>query len=122
MDLSKISIPIAIIVGCLVLAVSFYFVQVDKRKAIEAEQNLQRITAQQERDYEQKQQMLENTRIELKSEQDNCRSLSTGVRDKWNNVMGVTYSEVWRECIVTYTNSSTGAVETSPLSRMRDSN
>jgi hypothetical protein len=122
MESSKIYIPISIILGCTVLALSFYLVQVDKRKSIESQQEIQRIADQKDKDYKQEQQEIENSRVELKTEQDNCRSLSAGVRDKWGNVMGVTYSEIWRECVVTYTDTVTGEVKTSPLSRMKDVN
>jgi len=47
-----------------------------------------------------------------------CEFLSDGVREKWNNVMGVTYGEFYRECVVTYTDTDTGEVRTSPLSSM----
>jgi uncharacterized protein (DUF2344 family) len=119
MDLQKISTPVAIIVGCAILAVAFYLVQVDKRKSIEAEQEQQRVAEQEKREYEKEQKIEEEERLELQSKQDNCRSLASGVREKWDNVMGVTYSELWRECVVTYTDTDTGEVRTSPLSSMK---
>lgn len=109
----------AIIVGCAILGAAYYFVQVDKRQSIEAEKEYQRLVEQEKREYEKEKEEEENARLELKAKQDNCRSLASGVKEKWNNVMGVTYSEIWRECVVTYTDTDTGEVTTSPLSSMK---
>lgn len=120
MDLQKISVPVAIIIGCAILGAAYYFVQVDKRKSIEAEQQAERIAEQEQRAYEREQQDLQNNRIELQAKQADCRALATGVRDRWSNVMGVTYSE-WRdECMVTYTDTQTGETVSAPLSSMKD--
>lgn len=120
MDLQKISVPVAIIIGCTILGAAYYLVQVDKRKSIEAEQQAERIAEQEQRTYEREQQNIENDRIELQAKQADCRALASGVRDRWYNVMGVTYSE-WRdECMVTYTDTTTGETLTAPLSSMKD--
>ncbi len=97
---SKLSIPGAIVVGCIVLAGAFYFVETNKQKSIEI------------------QQQSESERKDLQSKQDACEALSVGVRAEWNNVMGVTYDEFWQECVATYTDPDTGEVMTSPLSSM----
>jgi hypothetical protein len=40
---------------------------------------------------------------------------------KWNNVIGVTYdNDIWKDCVVTYTDPKTGEVKTSPLKSMQD--
>ena len=120
MDFPKIWNPLAIVIGCLVLAVSFYLVQIDKRKSIERQYEQQRVVEQKELEYEQKLQDLENERLKLKVYQDNCRSLSSGVKDEWNNVLGVVYSEYWNECVVTFVDPDTGNTKTAPLSRFGD--
>lgn len=102
--------PVAIIIGCIVLAVSFYLIQVDKRQSIERQQAIENERAAYERE-----------QSDLQAKQKECQSLSSGVIRKWNNVMGVTYDkELWRECVVTYTNTETGEVEMSPLRLMKD--
>jgi len=100
---SNLAISGAIVIGAISLAVAFYLVQVDKRESIE------------------RQQITENKRAELATKQKECESLSSGVKDQWNNVVGVTYdSEFWEECVVTYTDTKTGEIQTSPLRLMKD--
>lgn len=102
--------PIAIVLGCAFLSISFYFVQVDKRLSIERQQEVENIRA-----------IYEKEQSEVFAKQKECESLSIGVMKKWNNVMGVTYdNDFWKECVVTYTNTETGEVETSPLKYMKD--
>lgn len=96
------SIPAAILVGCLILGGFYYLSQTSKQESIQT---------QQKRDDE---------RQDLLMNQNECKSLSVGVMKKWNNVMGVTYSELWGECEVTYTDNKTGQVRTSLLSSMED--
>lgn len=112
--LEKITLPIAIIIGSAFLAIAFYLVQVDKRESIEKQQRAKDLK-------ETLQKAEENKRADLKLKQDECESLSVGVRAKWNNVMGVTYDDkIWKECVATYTDTETGEVETSPLRFMQD--
>jgi hypothetical protein len=112
--IEKINTPLAIIIGSIVLGMSFYYVQIDKRESIEKQQVLENERLQTE-----KQQAAETA--ELKAKQDECESLAVGVRKKWNNVMGVAYdSKLWKQCVVTYTDTKTGEVTTSPLSSMKD--
>lgn len=96
-------IAVALVIGCIVIAYSLYQVQASKNTSIE------------------KQQQAEEERLNLAMKQDECESLSDGVRDRWNNVVGVTYdADLWEECVVTYTNTKTGEIETSPLRFMSD--
>ena len=107
-------LSLGIVVGCAFLAISFYYVQIDKRESIEKQSAIENERAQTQRSQE------SETAI-LKSKRDECESLSVGVRKKWNNVMGVTYdSELWQQCVVTFTDTKTGEVKTSPLSFMKD--
>ncbi len=111
--LNKLSLPTTIIISSLILGVFFYATEVNKQNSIERQQ---RIKLQDDK----QQQEAKNALEDLKLKQDECRELSIGVMKKWNNIMGVTYdNEVWEECVVTYTNSETGEIETSPLSLMK---
>lgn len=102
----------AFVLGCLILATSFYLIQSDKSASIE----MQQAAAQLEKE-------MDNARAELSMKQSECESLSVGVRAKWNNVVGVTYDdEFWEECVVTYTDTETGDIQTSPLRHMTDAN
>jgi hypothetical protein len=109
-----ISISAAIVIAAAILGIAFYVIQSDKQQSIERQQQL-------ERQAEQAVKSLENKRAELKLKQDECESLSDGVKKRWGNVLGVTYDEtLWKECVVTYTDPETGEVETSPLGQMKD--
>ena len=104
-------LPIAVVIGCVVLGTAFYLIQVDKRASIERQQDIENTRA-----------MYEKEQSELSVKQDECESLSSGVKKKWDNVMGVTYDNgFWGgECVVTYVDTKTGEVRTSPLSSMMD--
>lgn len=98
--MKNLNIPIAIVIGCLVLGGFYLATQISKQNSIE------------------KQQQIEEARIALKEKQDNCENLAVGVKKNWSNVMGLTYSALWRECVVTYEDRKTGEIRTSPLSDM----
>jgi nitrogen fixation-related uncharacterized protein len=110
----KITLPVSIVIAAVILGIVFYAIQYNKQQSIERQQ----LFEQQE---ERIQKDLENKRAELKLKQDECNSLSSGVKERWNNVVGVTYdSELWKECVVTYTDTKTGEIVTSPLRLMQD--
>ena len=92
----KITLPVATVISAVVLVIGFYVVQYNKQQSIERQQI-------------------------LKLQQEECNSLSSGAKQQWSNVVGVTYdSEFWKECIVTYTDTETGKIKTSPLRLMQD--
>ena len=114
MKKEKLILPISIIIGCIVLSGSFIFIQINKQNSIERQQELKL------RD-DRLQQAIKNDLENLKLKQEECNALSVGVMKKWNNVMGVTYDDdLWKECVVTFTDTETGEVETSPLRFMQD--
>ncbi|MFA6428698.1 MAG: hypothetical protein WCW02_04145 [Candidatus Buchananbacteria bacterium] len=114
MEKNKLVLSISILLGCIIVGGFIYAVQVNKQRSIEGQQLLERQDERTQKD-------LENKRAELKLKQDECESLSDGVRKRWNNIIGVTYdSEFWKDCIVTYTDTKTGEVQTSPLKFMQD--
>jgi len=92
--LNKFLLLATIIIASLILGGFFYASQVNKQKSIERQQ-------------------------QIKIKQDDCKSLSAGVMKQWGNVMGVTYDDFWKECVVTYTDTETGKVKTAPLSHMK---
>jgi len=94
MRIEKLTLPITILLSAIVLAGGYYAVQYNKQQSIEKQQ-----------------------RIEL--QQDRCNALSSGVKEKWSNVMGVNYNDFWKECVVTFTDTKTGEVKTSPLRLMK---
>lgn len=98
----------------LIIAYSFYHALVIRpdieRERKDAEQAKEEIAKE-----------LENKRAESKLKQEECESLSDGVRKRWSNAIGVTYdAELWQECVVTYTDTKTGEIKTSPLKFMQD--
>ena len=101
-------ICIAILLGCVSIGVALYLIQVDKSRSIQAQHAIDNAR--------------EDAKTELSMRQAECESLSSGVKEKWNNVMGVTYDkDFWKECVVTYTDTKTGKVQTSPLRFMEES-
>ena len=93
--LNKLSLPAVILIASIILGGFIFATQVIKQQSIERQQ-------------------------EIKLQEDRCEALTAGVRDKWNNVMGVTYdNDFWQECVVTHTDPETGEVETSPLRFMK---
>lgn len=114
MHKEKLILPISILLASIVLGGFFYASQINKQESIERQQRakLQDDKLQQE---------TKNNLEDLKLKQEECKALSVGVMKKWNNVMGVIYdSKVWQECVVVYTDTKTGEVETSPLRFMQD--
>ena len=103
-----------ILIASLIIGGFYYASEVNKQKSIERQQEIKL-----QDDW--RQQEVKNALEELKLKQDECKALSAGVTKKWNNVMGVTYdNDFWEECVVTYTDTETGEVETSPLRLMQD--
>ena len=114
MILGKIAIPIAIVLSATIAGGFFYAVQLKKQESTEKQQQIELREKKTQQD-------LDNKRSELKLKQDECVSLSSGVKQHWNNVVGVTYDDkIWNECVVTYTDTKTGEIQTSPLRFMQD--
>lgn len=113
-DKTKILIPISILIGAILIAGVYFGIEYNKQKSIERQQE-----AKMREDKAQKD--ADNARAELKLKQDECEALASGVKKRWYNVMGVTYdNDFWKQCVVTYTDTKTGQVETAPLSSMQD--
>lgn len=92
--MNKFSLSATIIIASLILGGFFYGSQVNKQRSIERQQ-------------------------EIKNAQNECKALSKGVMEEWYNVMGVTYdNDLWKECVVTFTDTKTGEVKIFPLRLM----
>ena len=92
--LNKLSLPVVILIASLILGGFYFASQVNKQRSIERQQ-------------------------QIKNALDECEALATGVKERWRNILGVTYdNEVWKECVVTYTDKETGSIKTSPLRLM----
>ena len=111
--INKLSLPATILLGCIVLGGFYFASQMVKQNSIERQ-------AQIDREAKSFQQTLDNAKEEISLKQKECESLSVGVARKWNNVMGVTYDEkLWKECVVTFTDTKTGEIQVLPLRLMQ---
>ena len=100
--LNKLTLPATILIASIILGGFYFASQVNKQQSIE------------------KQQEAKNALENLKLKQDECNALSSGVKEKWNNVVGVAYDDdFWKECVVTYTDTETGEVKIWPLKFMK---
>ncbi len=94
----KITLPVAIIVSALVLAIGFYAVQYNKQQSIERQQLLQL----------QENQKQEGTRAAqaqkeyIAKRKSDCLGIYKTESDKWNNVRGWRYLETRNECYIRY--------------------
>ena len=104
--INKLTLSTTIIIASIILGGFYFGSQVNKQRSIERQQE---IKIEQERQ-----------ETETKAGQDKCKALSSGVKENWNNVMGVTYDDFWKECMVTFTDTKTGEIKVSPLKNMKD--
>lgn len=100
MDKEKLATPIALVIVAFVLGLSFIIVQANKQSSIEEQKK-------------------EDTKLELlKIKQEECAGMLSGLKNKWGNIIGIKYSELYGECVVTYNDPETDNVTNSPLSWM----
>lgn len=116
MDKHKLILPISILIASIILGGFFYASQLNKQESIERQQEIK----------------LQNSKqiIETKAEQDRidknfsnnlkCQTLLKDLKQRWNNVVGIYYSEWQNTCIVKYTDE--GEVEEAPIESMQDVN
>lgn len=110
----KITLPIAIVISAIVLAIGFYVVQYNKQQSIEKQQafkfledrNIQNAKAKKDK---------EET---IFSNNLKCQTLLKDLNERWNNVVGIYYSERQNTCIVKFTKD--GEIEEGPIERMQD--
>ena len=111
--INKLTLPATILIASVILGGFYYFSELNKQKSIEKQQEVKLQDDKIQQD-------INNALEDLKLKQDECKALSTGVMKKWNNVMGVSYdNNLWKECVVTYTDTKTGEITTTPLRFMQ---
>jgi hypothetical protein len=123
MDKHKLLLPISILLGCIVLGGFFFATQVIKQRSIEKQQQIElrvkieadRVKAEQDAADKETQKATESFNNNLK-----CQTLLKDLKQRWNNVVGIYYSDWQNTCIVKYTEK--GETEESPIEYMQDTN
>lgn len=97
----------AIIASAVIIALALVIVQLNKSNSIE----------------KQLEQKIAQEQLTLKREE--CLGMLKGLQNQWGNIIGVKYEKPYdfsteAECLVTYTDSKTGLVDTAPLRFLMD--
>ena len=99
--ISKLSLPVTIIITSIILGGFFYATQVNKQRSIEKQQQ---IKIQEDRRTEEAKS--EQTRKEyVVKRKDDCYKIYLQEKENWNNVLDFYYSEIRDICIVRYKSS-----------------
>lgn len=114
MDKNKLILPISILLGCIILGSFIYVSQVSKQQSIE---KLQHIELQAKIDSERAKAVKDDEET-IFSNNLKCQSLLKELQRKWNNVVGIYYSEEQNTCIVKY--SEDGDTLEGPLETMQN--
>lgn len=116
MDKNKLVLAATILVSSLILGGFFYASQVNKQESIERQQFIQ---LQADRSAETAK--AEKEKIDATfSNNLKCQTLLKDLKQRWNNVVGIYYSDWQNTCVVKYTIK--GEVKESPIESMQDSN
>jgi len=113
--MKKLLLPVTILLASIVLGGSYYMVQVNKQKSTEKQQQVQ---LQEDR-------RIEEVRVEKEkadgifNDSVRCKILLNDLKQRWNNIIGIYYSESQNTCIVQY-NTQDGEIEESPIEEMQD--
>lgn len=91
LDINKLILPIAIILGCLILGGFLYKIQVNKQRSIEKQQKIDLVLKEQK----DKQNYIDNRRSE-------CLKIYQTEIDKWNNTTGYEYVAEDDICYIAY--------------------
>ena len=122
---NKLNIPAAIVLSAVILGGFVYASQINKQNSIERQQliELQANERQQLADLNAKQDA-----EQIKSDKDSadalfnnnlkCQTLLKDLNQRWNNVVGIYYSEWQNTCIVKYTLK--GETQEAPIESMED--
>lgn len=98
MDKNKLILSVSILLGCLILGGSYYFVQLNKQNSIENQQREERIEKSllesRKTDQEQKEYIVKRKK--------DCYELLQTETKKWNNTNDSFYNEEKDVCVVTY--------------------
>lgn len=125
MDKNKLVLSITILLASIVLGGFYYASQVNKQKSIERQQQIE-IQAKAETNRIKTE--INRTEAHKEAERDKanevfsnnlkCQTLLKDLRQRWNNVVGIYYSEWQNTCIVKYTEK--GETQESPIEDMQD--
>ncbi len=115
-DINKVIWPVSILLSSIVIGYSIYAVQINKQESIahENERKIEenRLTNESKLEQEKADKIFSNN---LK-----CQTLLKELKQRWNNVVGIYYSDWQNSCVVKYTKN--GIVEEGPVEGMQDSN
>lgn len=98
MDLSKIAIPISIVIGAIILGAFYYAVESNKQESIEKQQQI-KIEAEEKERVAADEQKQKEYAAKQRSE---CLDIYKTEQDQWSNVRGWDYNEYKDTCYVTY--------------------
>lgn len=121
MDKHKFILPISILLGCIVLGGVYYASEVNKQKSIEKQQQIE---LQAKAEAEQAQKTADQAKADKeKADADfsnnlKCQTLLKDLKMRWNNVVGIYYSDWQNTCIVKYTDK--GITQEAPIESMQD--
>ena len=101
MDKNKLILPVAIILGCIVLGGSFFAVQASKQRSIEKQQEVE-LQAKSVADQVRAEQDRKEYLAKRKSD---CLDIYKTEGAKWNNVNGWRYDDAKDTCYVEYKRS-----------------
>ena len=97
--LNKLSLPATILIASIILGGFYFASQVSKQRSIERQQQIK---------------IEQDKADEVFSNNLKCQTLLKDLRQRWNNVVGIYYSEWQNTCIVKYTKAGEvleGAIE-----------
>lgn len=114
MDKHKLILPVSIILGTLIMGGFWYLSQMNKQESIERQQWIE-LQAKAESE---KVKLEKDNADEIFSNNLKCQTLLKDLKQRWNNVVGIYYSDWQNTCIVKYTNK--GEIEEGPMEDMED--
>jgi len=98
----KLTLPLTILLGCIILGSFFFATQVIKQKSIEKQQKLdlqvKALQNQMEKEQEHKEYVA--------SRKKDCFDIYNKEKDNWNNTKGTEYDEKWDKCYVIYSDTT----------------
>lgn len=136
MDKSKLILPISILLGCLILGGFIYASQLSKQKSIEKQQQIElqakteadKVKVDINREKEKAESEADKAKDRQEAEKEKadtifgnnlkCQTLLKDLKQRWNNVIGIYYSDLQNTCIVKYTKN--GKTEEAPIEYMED--
>ena len=125
MDKNRLVLSVTILLASIILGGFYYASQVNKQKSIERQQQIKiqaktetnRVKTEIDRAEAYKEAEKDEAN-EIFSNNLKCQTLLKDLRQRWNNVVGIYYSEWQNTCIVKYTEK--GETQESPIEDMQD--